>query len=152
MIVHGGLSSSLGPGLAAVHAAAFAGRGRAWSADEITALANAPSRIVVLDDGATPSGFVILRLAADEVEVLTVAVDPRVWGQGIGAAVLCAALDAARAAGARQAFLEVGAENHRAQRLYARLGFTTVGRRPGYYAGSPPEDALLMARSLGDAP
>lgn len=151
MIVRGGLPVPLASDLAAIHAAAFAGRGRPWSAEEITALANAPSIIVALDDGATPSGFALLRVAADEAEVLTVAVSPRASGRGIGAAILGAALTAARMTGARQAFLEVGTGNQRAQQLYARAGFAVIGRRPGYYAGPPPEDALVMARALGDA-
>lgn len=152
MIARTGLPSSLAPVLAAIHAAAFSGRGRPWSADEIAALANAPSRILTLDNGAAPRGFAILRFAADEAEVLTLAVHPEAWGGGIGRTVLCEALETARAAGARQAYLEVGTGNMRAQRLYARTGFAAVGRRPGYYAGPPPEDALLMARALGDAP
>ena len=53
-------------------------------------------------------------------------------------------------------FLEVDETNKAALKLYRKLGFTEVGRRPGYYGndqqteGSPatPSDALVMRLEL----
>ena len=52
-------------------------------------------------------------------------------GQGIGKALLEAAIDHARGiSGLEQLYLVVGVHNARAQRLYASLGFTPFGMEP----------------------
>ena len=56
-------------------------------------------------------GFVVVRAAADEAEILTLAVRPGARGKGLGRALLQAAIDKARALGAATVFLEVGADN-----------------------------------------
>jgi ribosomal protein S18 acetylase RimI-like enzyme len=56
-------------------------------------------------------------------------------------------LEEGRRLKATTAFLEVRAGNSLAQALYKKCGFTSVGRRPGYYS-TPPEDALIMSASL----
>jgi ribosomal-protein-alanine N-acetyltransferase len=61
----------------------------------------------------------------------------------------------ARDQGAKEIWLEMRESNMRAIGLYQRCGFTTAGRRPGYYV-DPTEDALLMRCRIecgsGDAP
>ena len=47
-----------------------------------------------------------------------------VQGQGLGSTLLTSLLDAARAHGARAAFLETEAHNERVRRFYARHGFS----------------------------
>jgi ribosomal-protein-alanine N-acetyltransferase len=89
-------------------------------------------------------GFVAARMAADELEILNLAVDPAERGKGIGSELLEQAIAFARRSGARRAFLEVRESNLTARRFYERRDFITVGRRPQYYQG-PPEDALIMA-------
>jgi ribosomal-protein-alanine N-acetyltransferase len=61
--------------------------------------------------------------------------------------LLRALLDEASAAGCVHALLEVAAGNAPAVALYETFGFRAVGRRKGYYA-HPPDDALVMHRSL----
>jgi len=68
------------------------------------------------------------------------------WGQRIGATLLDALLAEAARRGCRDVFLEVRVDNHRAQRLYQRRGFTEIGIRRGYYQPSGT-DALVMRRS-----
>jgi ribosomal-protein-alanine N-acetyltransferase len=137
----------LGPGdaprLAALHALAF---DRPWSAGEIAALMDSPGVLVL----AAPGGFVMMRAAAGEAEVVTLAVDPAFRRRGLGAALTRAGLAAALALGAEEAFLEVAQDNIAAIGLYRSLGFETVGRRPGYYPriGEPAADALVMRLSL----
>lgn len=95
-------------------------------------------------------GFVVARAAADELEILNLAVDPSARRQGAGSALLAAALERGWHAGARRAFLEVRESNRPAKSFYERHGFATVGLRRGYYC-NPEEDALLMELVLSDS-
>ncbi len=94
--------------------------------------------------------FVVARRAADEVEILLVAVAKHARRRGVGAALVTAALAAAARGGAVAAHLEVRASNAAAIALYARLGFVAAGLRPRYYDAT--EDAVLMSRALGQQP
>ncbi len=78
-------------------------------------------------------GFAIGRVAHDESELLSLGVAPPWRGRRVGTALLCAAMERARASGARVMFLEVAIDNEAAQRLYLAHGFETVGLRPDYY-------------------
>ena len=78
-------------------------------------------------------GFVLCRVVRDEAELLSVCVQPDRRRAGLGRRLVAAALDHCRTQGAQAILLEVAEDNPAAQRLYAALGFTRVGRRPGYY-------------------
>jgi len=95
-------------------------------------------------------GFVLARLAADEAEILTIAVDPTVRGKGVGRALLAAILRQAASAGARTMFLEVDQDNAPALALYRRLGFIKVGERTGYYRRKDGQRAaaIVMLKAL----
>jgi [ribosomal protein S18]-alanine N-acetyltransferase len=82
-----------------------------------------------------------------QADVLTIAVRPAYWGQGIGSALLGALLTAARARGCVEVFLEVRADNPRAHGLYLRRGFEELGVRRGYYQPSGV-DAIVMRKDL----
>lgn len=82
-----------------------------------------------------------------QADVLTIAVRQASWGKGIGSALLGALLDAARARGCTEVFLEVRADNPRAHGLYLRRGFTDLGIRRGYYQPSGM-DAIVMRKDL----
>ena len=95
-------------------------------------------------------GFILSRLAADEAEILTIAVEAASQGKGVGRALLSENLRQASNAGARTIFLEVDKDNAPALALYGRLGFVKVGERAGYYRrsdgmGAP---ALIMRKAL----
>jgi ribosomal-protein-alanine N-acetyltransferase len=104
-------------------------------------------------DGGPPrededaAGFVLSRGAADEEELLLIAVDPRHRGRGVGAALLDRFIAAARARGAMRLFLEMR-EGNPAESLYRRHGFARVGRRRAYYrrGTGAPLDAITFAR------
>lgn len=100
-------------------------------------------------DGA-PVGMILCRVAAGEVEVLTLAVTPEARRRGIAKALLAAALEAARKAGAREAFLEVAVDNTAGAALYAGLGFRRAGYRKDYYdrGAAGLTDALVMRLDL----
>jgi [ribosomal protein S18]-alanine N-acetyltransferase len=110
--------------------------------------------IVLRTDSAPVVGYCSYRLVADELQVNNVAVMPDCRGRGYGRALVSAALEHGRAAGARTALLEVRRSNLPAQSLYLSLGFAQVGERSRYYT-HPDEDALVLAgdlRILGQDP
>jgi ribosomal-protein-alanine N-acetyltransferase len=118
---------------ATIHAASFA---HPWSAAEIENLlrqSNVAADAALDSRNAKLLGFVISRLAGDEAEVLTLAIDPALRRKGIATAMLAAHLSRLRNAGVKILFLEVDEQNAAAQALYRRFGFETVGSRPGYY-------------------
>ncbi len=131
--------------IAALHAASFQ---RGWGEDEIHRLMI--DRAVVADRariGRTLIGFILSRLAADEAEILSIAVAPAWRGRGLARALLDLHLRRLAGLGARTVFLEVGERNVPACRLYDRAGFHEVGRRQGYYDGGAT--ALVLRRDLG---
>lgn len=131
--------------LAGLHRAAFPSEERSWSAEEIGALA-ATGRLIALDDG---TGFALISLAADEAEVLTVAVAPAARRRGAARALLDAAMTEAGRRGAATMFLEVAEDNSAAISLYRAAGFRETGRRPRYYLrGAARIDALLFSAAL----
>ncbi|MGH9805386.1 MAG: ribosomal protein S18-alanine N-acetyltransferase [Candidatus Acidiferrales bacterium] len=109
--------------------------------DTLFLLAEASGRVVA---------FLLGRLAADEMEVLNLAVLPAVRRQGIGRRLLDDALARGRAQGARQCWLELRASNQAALAFYRSLGFEESQRRPRYYR-QPEEDALVCVRRLAAA-
>jgi ribosomal-protein-alanine N-acetyltransferase len=89
------------------------------------------------------AGFLVGRVAADEFEILNVAVKIALRRKGIATRLVSCATDHARASGARNAFLEVRASNAGAIGFYSRMRFLQCGRRPNYYSG-PVEDAVML--------
>lgn len=140
------------PAMAVAHADSFED---SWSADDIAALLASPGAFAMLvrDETGLVQAFALARAAADEAELLTLAVAPGVRRRGLGAALVEAVAGAAAAGGARRLFLEVAADNAAALALYRRAGFAPVGERPAYYrrAGGAA-DALVFARDLNSPP
>ncbi|MEM7188460.1 MAG: GNAT family N-acetyltransferase [Pseudomonadota bacterium] len=95
------------------------------------------------------SGCLIMLTAADEAEVLTIAVCPGARRKGMARELLRRAMNEARRQGVRRLFLEVAADNAAARALYWREDFHEVGRRTGYYKVDDKRiDALVLARDL----
>lgn len=130
--------------LAALHAAAFESP---WSAGELAALLASPGVFALAEPG---EGFVLARVAADEAEILTLAVAPGARRRGLGRRLTEAAAELAAARGAASLFLEVAEDNAAGRGLYAAAGFAETGRRPGYYArpGAAAVDALILVRKV----
>ena len=129
--------------LADLHATAFLAP---WDAGAFESLLGQPG--VFAHDA--PDGFILLRVVADEAEVLTLAVRPAARRRGVGARLVEEGGRLAAARGATRLFLEVAADNDAALALYRRAGFTDAGRRPGYYARPEGgrQDALILALNL----
>ena len=135
--------------MAALHAKAFQ---RGWGENEFERLLAEPN---ILADRATVGrdliAFSLSRLAADEAEILSIAVAPAWRRRGLAARLLELHLRRLAGRGVARLFLEVDESNIAARRLYARVHFRDVGRRPAYYAGAasqPASAALTMRRDL----
>jgi ribosomal-protein-alanine N-acetyltransferase len=131
--------------IAHLHAASF---GRGWEEDEVHRL--------LLDSAVIAHramvrrmmvGFIMSRVAADEAEILSVAIAPARRGRGFSRPLLDFHLRSLAGLGARTVFLEVDEHNAPACRLYSGAEFHEVGRRRGYYQGGAA--ALVLRRDLG---
>lgn len=136
--------------LAALHARSFSD---GWSAKFIANLIASPgtTALTAREEGGAPCAFILARVAADEAEILTLAVDPAMRRRGLGRALVVAAALRASAGGARTLFLEVETGNDAARALYSGLGLHDVGLRPGYYRdapGMPARDARTLKAQL----
>jgi [ribosomal protein S18]-alanine N-acetyltransferase len=128
--------------MAMIHASAFP-RTEAWSRDVFGLQLELPNVFGLL---YLSNGLILVRVAADEAEILTLAVEPSVRRSGIGGILLREATTRAEALGARTVFLEVSIGNIAARRLYTRAGFVQVGLRPHYYSDN--SDALVLRLDL----
>jgi [ribosomal protein S18]-alanine N-acetyltransferase len=137
---------------AALHGESFVALGeRAWTRHDLAELLAAPGVTGLLFQAeGRDAGIALCRVAADEAELLTIAVRPAERQRGAGRRLLTAVIDRVREAGARALFLEVGADNPPARALYEAMGFRVVGTRSAYYrrGDGPPADALIMRLSL----
>lgn len=102
----------------------------------------------VAESDAGVVGLVVTGVAADEMEILNLAVEPDWRRRGVGTALVETALEHGRRSGAKRVFLEVRESNQAARGFYRRQGFAVAGRRPRYYR-RPDEDAVVMARQVG---
>ena len=93
-----------------------------------------------------PVGLLLARAAADEAEILTLAVLPRRRRQGVARHLMAQLLAWAATVNAARLFLEVAEDNVAARGLYEKSGFAVAGRRIDYY--SQGRDALLLVRLL----
>jgi ribosomal-protein-alanine N-acetyltransferase len=119
----------------------------AWTADALRRqLVADTAASLVATDRSDVVGHVLTTVAADEAEVLTLAVAPARRRGGAGAALMHAVMIEWGSRGVRQAFLEVRVDNRPARALYEALGFREVGRRRAYYGDGT--DALVMRLDL----
>jgi ribosomal-protein-alanine N-acetyltransferase len=125
--------------LAELHARSFH---RGWSAAEIESLLAQDTVVAIVARRASPFGsrrpvgFVMIRTAGDEAEVLTLAVSERQRRRGLGRRLMDEAVRRLYHDRVRSLFLEVDEGNGAARALYDRLGFREVGRRRNYYAAA----------------
>lgn len=93
--------------------------------------------------------FIVMRVASDEAEILTLGTAPSKRRSGLGRALVLAASAAAHTRGAREIFLEVAGNNAAAGALYSGIGFSVAGRRVGYYHDNLQAiDAMIMRACL----
>jgi ribosomal-protein-alanine N-acetyltransferase len=136
------------PALAQIHGASFH---RGWSEGEFENMLSERNTLVHrLRMGRKVIGFSVSRIAADEAEILSIAVAQGHRGRGLSNNLLLTHLGHLAGRGVRTVFLEVEENNQPARRLYERAGFAVAGRRERYYrqASGEPLNALLMRRDL----
>lgn len=136
------------PAIAALHAQCFA---QAWNEEFLGRLLAHPGAVAFLAvEQAALAGFVLVRAAGGEAEILSLGVGRDMRRRGLGSELIRAACLRAWEAGVLEVFLEVSVENAAARGLYGRLGFREVGRRPDYYedAVGAARDALVLRRAL----
>lgn len=90
-------------------------------------------------------GYAGLWFDGDSCHLMTIGVDPRVAGHGLGGAMLDALIERAREIDAISLLLEVAVDNERAIAMYTSRGFTTIGLRKRYYQ---PEDVDAYTMQL----
>jgi len=94
----------------------------------------------------TVVGYVCLMSLFEEAQILDIAVDPLLRGNGVARLLMDHAVSVALEKGAVVLSLEVRASNVAAIALYERCGFMCAGLRKKYYEGM--EDAVLMEKRL----
>jgi ribosomal-protein-alanine N-acetyltransferase len=95
---------------------------------------------LVAAEGNRIVGFLVARaLAADEREILNLAVAPDFRRRGVARRLFDRAFAGFRGA----VFLEVRESNGGAIEFYKSLGFKELSKRAGYY-DTPPETAIVM--------
>jgi ribosomal-protein-alanine N-acetyltransferase len=128
--------------------------GEAWNRAQVGSALTMPNTHYLLagptdqpwSEGQEAAGFALSRGAADEEELLLIAVRPGCRGRGIGSALMRRFIDQARERGAARLFLEMR-EGNPAELLYRNHGFVMVGRRHHYYrrGSGTPRDAITFA-------
>ena len=136
------------PKLAQLHGASFH---RGWGEGEFEGMLSERNTLVHrLRLGRKIVGFAVSRMAADEAEILSIAVAASHRGRGLSHNLLLTHLGHLAGRGVRTVFLEVEENNQPARRLYQGAGFGIAGRRERYYRQASGEqlNALLMRRDL----
>ncbi|MHA3052228.1 ribosomal protein S18-alanine N-acetyltransferase [Acinetobacter sp. ANC 4640] len=121
-----------------------------WSAKQFQeALENYQSTVIELQGKVV--GFCILQPVLDEANLLLMAIDPKMQGQGLGFELLSYSIEQLNNHPV-QIFLEVRESNVAAIKLYEKSGFHQIDLRKNYYplAGGGREHAIIMVKSCTD--
>ena len=114
-----------------------------WSENSVkTQVEN--KKVMVIKFADELIGYCIFMTAADEGEILRIAINHKIRKAGLGKKLLLASIDEMKKTGANEIFLEVRASNESAQALYKSVGFEEIGVRKNYYDNS--EDAVLYKK------
>ncbi len=122
-----------------------------WSAASFReSLADPKTFLLIPPAPDSRHGFLLGRVVADEAELLTLAIAPRMRLHGLARGLVQDFLTTSAARGAATAFLEAAASNAPARALYTRAGFQEAGLRKRYYRAPDgvTDDAIVMTRAL----
>ncbi len=138
--------------LAQLHRRAFEPQGDAvWQASAFRQLLESPGMEANLFHKENqPVGFCLYRVVAGEAELISIAVDPMLQGEGVATFIMAYLLSTLKQQGVAQFFLEVRTDNTAAISLYQRHGLQQAGVRENYYKKSDGRsvDALVFSCSL----
>lgn len=117
-----------------------------WSERSIASELNNPlSFWLVAVEGDCVAGYVGTQTVMGETDMMNIAVHPAFRRQGIAENLISALVMELQNIGSKCLTLEVRASNEPAQKLYEKLGFEQIGRRPKYYR-NPREDACILRK------
>lgn len=113
-------------------------------------LASPGTSAILLSSQNNPTGFVLLRKAADEAEILTICTRPAVRQKGHAKTLVQHMEVLLKNDGVKSLFIEVAISNLAGLALYRSCGFTQAGVRKNYYerGDGTREDALIMRKGL----
>ena len=131
--------------LARLHAQCF---DDAWDEASFDAFLRDPHTFALVV--GAEDAFILVRVAADESEILSLGTRPDARRSGLARALVRAAAIEAQRRAAERMFLEVAADNEAALILYQVAGFRAVGHRPGYYVNADGAivDAVILSAAL----
>jgi len=140
--------------MAAIHAESFEspfGSG-GWDALEMASHTQ-KDLCLGMDLAAELGAFIILSVAADQAEILTLATARGARRQGFARRLLDGAAGELSNQDISDLFLEVAEDNGAAIALYRGAGFAPIGRRPAYYhrAGGRVA-AITLSKTLSKNP
>ena len=134
--------------LAEIHGESFAMQ---WDEKAFRELLNSPgTSAILISSQNNPTGFALLRKAADEAEILTICTRPAFRQKGHAKLLMQHMESLLRKDGVKSLFIEVATSNHAGLALYRSCGFTQAGVRKNYYerGDGTREDALIMRKGL----
>jgi ribosomal-protein-alanine N-acetyltransferase len=116
-----------------------------WSTQDFRDCVTSEALFLVADVDGKVGGYAVALDAADEGEILNLAVAPGTRRHGLGRALVDAMIAELQEREVYHVYLEVRESNAPARALYAAHGFQEVGRRKQYYR-RPVEDAIVLRR------
>ena len=117
-----------------------------WSENAIRSeLSNPLSLWIVAVENGVVAGYVGSQSVLGESDMMNLAVLEEYRRCGVGGCLIKELVNALCREGNYQLTLEVRQSNTAAIKLYEKMGFMQVGRRPNYYH-SPKEDALILRK------
>jgi len=135
--------------LARIHATCF---DAPWDEESFRRLLDRPGMVAFVGKDAAETdlqSFILVQLAADESEIISLATLPSARRSGLARALLNEATAEAARRGAKAMFLEVAEDNSAALALYRGRGFLLQARRKAYYERpGGAADALVLRHSL----
>ena len=134
--------------LAEIHGESFDTK---WSEAAFGEMLTSPgTSAILLSSQNNPTGFVLLRKAADEAEILTICTRPAVRQKGHAKSLVQHMEVLLKNDGVKSLFIEVAISNLAGLALYRSCGFTQAGVRKNYYerGDGTREDALIMRKGL----
>ena len=118
-----------------------------WTSEALALLCGEMATGVVVMDGTRAVAYGGMMCVAGEGQITNVATSPAYRRRGLGAAVLSALIEEAKARGLCEISLEARESNLPAIALYEKFGFRVMGKRPRFYT-NPTETALVMVCAL----
>ena len=117
-----------------------------WSENSVSSeLDNKLAYWLVAVEGDMVCGYIGSQTVMGETDMMNVAVHPDYRRKGIAKALVDRLVEDLKGMESRCLTLEVRASNTPAQKLYEKLGFIQIGKRPRYYH-NPREDALILRK------